>query len=676
MAKVQYRPDIDGLRAVAVLAVLGFHAFPGYVPGGFVGVDVFFVISGFLISGIIMKELDEGEFSYLQFYRRRVRRILPALVITLVAVSRRRLLLMLPDEYEQLGRHVAGASIFASNFLLWQESGYFDTEASLKPLLHLWSLAIEEQFYIVWPLILAALWKLQRAKIAVVIAAIAAVSFALNVLTIDAYPTATFYWPVTRFWELMLGALLASLQSRLLLPSAVRASLSFTGFAMVAGSIALFSPELAFPGWIGAIPTVGTVFMIGAGPGTWLNLQLLSRPLIVFVGLVSYPLYLWHWPILVLARYWESGSVPSASVRLVLLAVAFGLAVLTFLLVERPIRLKSFAPRRAIALVAALLSIGTASVFAEPIRQSIAPSSYSVGVAQLQWDYWENDNCTTRYHWTDISGWWFCVASSREPATLIVLGDSHANHLYPGLLALPQRVVSIGTCAPVIGIYHVGDDVGENPCSGERMLAQQTFLNGVLTETPSIRYAILADAWPAFDSEGREIDRFTGTRAAPSFESVVEDDKSRTPREKFLRALERRIASLTERGIAPIIAFDIPLPPYDVRACLDRPFHKAAETCSVELEPYLRSRDQFVQGVKEIQARYPQVLVFDPAKALCDETTCRFRTKDEVFLRDTDHLSVAGSRKVGTAFVEWARNALPDLLISPVTEDVARPLAN
>jgi peptidoglycan/LPS O-acetylase OafA/YrhL len=676
MAKIQYRPDIDGLRAVAVLAVLGFHAFPGYVPGGFVGVDVFFVISGFLISGIIMKELDEGEFSYLQFYRRRIRRILPALVITLVAVLGAGWLLMLPDEYEQLGLHVAGASIFASNFLLWQESGYFDTEAALKPLLHLWSLAIEEQFYIVWPLILAALWKMQRAKIAIIIAAIAAASFILNVSMVESYPTATFYLPVTRFWELMLGALLASVQSRLLLPSAVRAPLSFTGFAMVAGSIVLFSPALAFPGWIGAIPTVGTVFMIAAGPGTWLNLQLLSHRLVVFVGLVSYPLYLWHWPILVMARYWESDTVPAPSIRLMLLALAFALAVLTFMLVERPIRLRSFAPRRAIAFVAALLSIGTASVFAEPIRQSIAPSSYSIGVAQLQWGYWQNENCTTRYRWTDISGWWFCVASSREPATLLVLGDSHANHLYPGLLALPQRVLSIGTCAPVIGIYHVGDDVGENPCAGDRMLAQQAFLNGVLAETPSIRYAILSAAWPPFDSEGREIDRFAGTPIAPSFESSVEEDKALAPREKFFRALERRVASLTERGIATIITYDIPRPSYDVRACLDRPFHRAAQTCSVELEPYLRTRDQFVKGVKGIQERYPQVLVFDPVKALCDDTTCRFLTKDDIFLRDTDHLSVAGSKKVGAAFVEWARNALPDLLVSPVAEDVAQPLAN
>jgi peptidoglycan/LPS O-acetylase OafA/YrhL len=673
MAKVQYRPDVDGLRAVAVLAVLGFHAFPGYVPGGFVGVDVFFVISGFLISGIIMKELDEGEFSYLQFYRRRVRRILPALVITIVAVLGAGWLLMLPDEFEQLGRHVAGASVFASNFLLWQESGYFDTEAALKPLLHLWSLAIEEQFYIVWPLVLAGLWKVRRARTAIVIAAIAAASFALNVLMVEAYPTATFYLPVTRFWELMLGALLASLQSQLLLPAAVRASLSFAGFAMVAGSIMLFSPELAFPGWVGAIPTLGTVFMIAAGPGAWLNLQLLSRPPIVFVGLISYPLYLWHWPILVMARYWESGSVPAPSVRLMLLAVAFALAVLTFLLVERPIRLRVFAPRRALALVAALLSIGTASVFAE---QTIAPSSYSIGVAQLQWDYWENENCTTRYRWTDVSGWWFCVANSDESPTLLVLGDSHANHLYPGLLALPQRVLSIGTCAPVIGIYQVGDDIGENPCTGDRMLAQQTFLNGVLAESRSIRYAILAADWPAFDSEGREVDRFAGTPIAPTFGSVIEDDKPRTSREQFLRGLERRIASLTERGIIPIVALDIPFPPYDVRACLDRPFHKAAQTCSIELEPYLRSREQFVQGLNEIQGRHPQVLVFDPEKALCDDTTCQFRTKDDVFLRDTDHLSVAGSKKVGAAFVEWARDALPDLLISPVAQDTARPLAD
>ena len=205
-----YRADIDGLRAIAVLAVVGFHAFPATVTGGFIGVDIFFVISGFLISSIIFSNLEHNCFSFAEFYSRRIKRIFPALLLVLIASYAFAWFALLPDEYKQLGLHITGGASFMSNFVIWRESGYFDSAAETKPLLHLWSLAIEEQFYIFWPLLLAFVWKRKWSFIGIT-TTVAIISHAFNTYTITLNPNAAFYSPVSRFWELMFGGLLAYL---------------------------------------------------------------------------------------------------------------------------------------------------------------------------------------------------------------------------------------------------------------------------------------------------------------------------------------------------------------------------------------------------------------------------------------------------------------------------------
>jgi peptidoglycan/LPS O-acetylase OafA/YrhL len=204
----KYRPDIDGLRAIAVLSVVIFHAFPKSIKGGFIGVDIFFVISGFLISTIIMGSLERNSFSFIEFYSRRIKRIFPALLLVLIASFVFGWFALLADEYKQLGKHIAGGAGFVSNFVLWKESGYFDNDAETKPLLHLWSLGVEEQFYIVWPLLLWFAWK-QRLNLLTVTMVVVAISFSLNVNTVQNDATAAFYSPQTRFWELLAGSILA-----------------------------------------------------------------------------------------------------------------------------------------------------------------------------------------------------------------------------------------------------------------------------------------------------------------------------------------------------------------------------------------------------------------------------------------------------------------------------------
>ncbi len=359
-----YRPDIDGLRAVAVLAVVLYHAFPTALPGGFVGVDIFFVISGFLITGIIADGLAAGRFSFAHFYVRRVLRIFPALALVLAAVLAYGAIVLLPSERALLGRDVAGGAGFVANLVFWFDVGYFDRDAATKPLLHLWSLGVEEQFYIVWPL---ALWALHRTLGLRLwpLAALAAASFAANLALTATDAAAAFYAPVTRFWELALGALLA-LAYRAGRPAihepVRRDSASFAGLALILLSVALVQAGEGFPGWRALLPTLGATLLIAAGPEALVNRRLLSLRPMVAAGLISYPLYLWHWPLLSYAHIVLLGQAPKPLLVVALLAASFALAWLTWRLIEKPLRFGRWRNRAAPALAAAMVLIGAAGL--------------------------------------------------------------------------------------------------------------------------------------------------------------------------------------------------------------------------------------------------------------------------------------------------------------------------
>ena len=336
----KYRADIDGLRALAVLSVVIFHAFPTRLTGGFIGVDIFFVISGFLISSIIFGNLRTRTFSYLEFYRRRIRRIFPALMVVLLACLALGWFGLLAGQYQQVGKHTLGGIGFISNLMLWSEAGYdyFNTASESKPLLHLWSLAIEEQFYIVWPLLLVVLCR-HGWSFAGVAAGMALVSFGFNVLSFPEHAQAAFYSPLSRFWELVVGGLLAhAVLNRAALMARHAQAQSTLGIALIAAGLVLIDSARAFPGWWALLPTLGAALLISAGPAAWFNRAVLAHPLAVWFGKISYPLYLWHWPLLSLAMLWNNEETPGGPVRLGLVGLAIGLAWLTYRFVELPIR--------------------------------------------------------------------------------------------------------------------------------------------------------------------------------------------------------------------------------------------------------------------------------------------------------------------------------------------------
>ena len=358
-----YRPEIDGLRAVAVGVVLVYHAFPARLPGGFVGVDVFFVISGYLISGIILDAKANNRFSFANFYARRIRRIFPALAALLTAVLIGGWFLLYADDYQRVGGHVAAGAAFAANVAFWREASYFDVAADLNPLLHLWSLGVEEPFSFVWPLLLVAAARWRRGPLAATLA-IGALSMLLAIWTVRIDRTPAFFAPWNRFWELLAGALIACIEADAVLKTALSKVMArrwlsdaaaLIGITSIAAGVWLIDSTRVFPGLWALLPVGGAALLIVAGPSAWVNRVVLSQPIVVGVGLISYPLYLWHWPLLSFAHI-RLGDIPPASLRLGLLALSVVLAWATYRVIERPLR---FGPRtrNAVPALAIVMSI-------------------------------------------------------------------------------------------------------------------------------------------------------------------------------------------------------------------------------------------------------------------------------------------------------------------------------
>lgn len=346
---LRYRPDIDGLRAVAVVSVVVFHAFPSLLGGGFVGVDIFFVISGFLISSIIFKALSEGTFSFVDFYTRRVKRIFPALLLVLATSLLFGWFVLFASEYKQLGKQTAAGAGFVANLLFWRESGYFDSAAEHKPLLHLWSLGVEEQFYLVWP-IMAWIFSRNIYTTTISMLTILLISLYENIHITNMDAITGFYSPITRFWELMTGGLISIAVIRKTSISIAgdafiqkwnslkhkRDILSLCGIATLAASVFLIGKNDIFPGKNAIPPVAGAAFLILAGPSAWVNRVVLANGVFVWMGRISFPLYLWHWPILTYVRITK--SVDQTTTRAVAVLASLLLAELTYRFVESPVR--------------------------------------------------------------------------------------------------------------------------------------------------------------------------------------------------------------------------------------------------------------------------------------------------------------------------------------------------
>ena len=642
-----YRPEIDGLRAVAILAVVLNHA--GMLRGGFVGVDVFFVISGYLITGILQSELAAGTFSILKFYGRRIRRIFPALLVVLAACLIFGWFVLLPNEYAQLGKHIGGASLFVSNFVLWKEAGYFDNASATKPLLHLWSLGVEEQFYLIWPLLLAAAWALGRYVLGAV-AALFVISLGADLFLSAPHPELSFFLPLCRFWELMAGGLLAWAESHRLGLKRGHDLIAAVGLLLIAASCALFSSADIFPGWRAMLPVAGAVMILASGERAFSNRLLLAARPMVWVGLISYPLYLWHWPLLSFARILASAE-PSLTVRLGAMAAAVALAWLTYVYIESPVRRQAVTRRMIWALLGGLLLLGALGwgvmqARGLPHRPGIDPAVVA-DLSNTDAFHRTLTPCPLDYHAGDLS---WCYLSSPGVPQVALFGDSHADHLFPGIVATDKarRWLLIGhsSCPPLV-------DIAEHqPGKPDHCVDKNRRAMADMLGTPSIHTVVLATL-STFYVGGRVSPQIAQDK--PQIVESARADEQGMPRaELFYRGMDRTIGAIERTGRQVVFFIDVPEMDFWPQACIARPLTGSARAvCGVDRGKREESIAAYRAVVAELQKAHPRLLVYDPENSLCDAQLCRAGADGRLYYHDTHHLNARGSAVVARDFIPW-----------------------
>lgn len=665
----KYRPDIDGLRAVAVLSVVAFHAFPAWMKGGFIGVDVFFVISGFLISTIIFENLDKGTFSFAEFYARRIKRIFPALLLVLMASFAFGWFALLADEYKQLGKHIAAGAGFVSNLVLWGEAGYFDNSAETKPLLHLWSLGIEEQFYIVWPFVLWLAWK-KKFNLLTLTFIVAFISFYLNLKGIKKDAVATFYSPQTRFWELLAGSILAWFAlykkdafthyklrvdgwlAKIIYRETVEADgktlsnvISFAGSLLLVFGFWRITKDVSFPGKWAVIPVLGAVLIIFAGPKAWINRKILSNKIAVWFGLISFPLYLWHWPLLSFARIVES-EVPSRNIRIAAVVVSIVLAWLTYKLVERPLRLGKYSKVKVTVLVVLMTIVGYVGYnnFSRdglPFREfnkKLATYSESIKVPNRAKECFEIPYAYKK------NGDWFCnLGEINSPVEYFAYGDSHALSLIPALeefaIESKLRIQFTGTsgCPSLLGIQSMRGESGIEMYNCKEL--NERIFNYV--KTSGIKSVILANRWTYYiESLSRPAE----------FNAIARDltlpiDKSSSTKD-LLWAIKNTVSRYSSIGVKVVFIEDNPQQIYEPKDVLRR--GRGNESgylkLSVSTDEHIRNQKLVNEALRTSGAK-----VINLDDILCGETICPLVANSKFLYSDDDHLSVAGSIFVSKA---------------------------
>ena len=651
-ASLRYRPDIDGLRAIAVVPVVLYHyGVPGF-GGGFVGVDVFFVISGYLITALIAGEIATGEFSVLKFYERRVRRIFPALFAMIAAAAVAATILFFPSDLMRFAESVAATALFGSNFDFWLQSGYFDASADVKPLLHTWSLAVEEQFYLVFPALLYLMRKRGRAALLALVIALAIGSFALSVWGVRAHPDAAFYLAPYRTWELMLGALLALGAIRPPKTPWARDMLAIFGLWAIGWAIFTFTSHTPFPGENALFPCVGAALLIlsGEGGGGTVTRLLSLRP-IVFIGLVSYSLYLWHWPVYVFAKYAAPaplGAMDAAG----LIALSLVLGILSWRYVERPFRAGRHLFTRG-ALFALAGAAMAASVAAAGVLYGFKglPQRFPANVQRI---LAETSDFEPRRHGCfnrtpeEVERGDFCTIGDARAAkaTFLFWGDSHADALLPAVEAAAARAgrkgyfIGHGRCPPILSLM-----LTDEPTLRCARLNDDALK---VARAPAIATVILAARWAYYD-------RGSGYGVDAAETRYLIDLAPGAPRGEaqsalFARVLERTVRTLAAAGkkvvlVAPVPEIGVPVPETLARIVLQHRKDDIRPT----LAAYRTRQAAVLADLAYLHVKYGAAIV-DPARVLCAGGRCAVEKDSRPLYVDHHHLSVFGATGVSGAF--------------------------
>ena len=693
---LEYRPDIDGLRAIAVISVVLYHAFPGNICGsGFVGVDIFFVISGFLISSIIYRGMERRikgtgtarPFSFIDFYSRRVRRIFPSLIVCLAVFLVLGWFILLPDEYSLFGKHAAGASAYVSNFILWSETGsYFQVSSQTKPLLHLWSLGIEEQFYLIWPLVLFIAYKLNFNIFTLALVG-ALASFGFELRSVHDNPTAAFYSPFLRFWELMAGSLLAWLKlykgemftgiankagpylSAVLQRDSSKSDsvrlcgniLSVIGLVLILTAVFALDSK-GFPGYKALLPVMGAVLMIAAGKDAFLNRYLLSNRVMVWFGLISYPLYIWHWPFLSFS-WIVGGELPQLKVRIGCVVLAVIMSAVTYYFIEPRLRWGCYGGYKAAGLLSVMVIIGVAGYSIERHDGYTArmddPEQLRIDAINKRLDD-DNNRCLKLFpDWKTLSDENQCrFQRSPGKTTIALIGDSHSDHLYKGLLSQTEAdegivVFPASGAVPLIGLHSMPKTRSNTDhliSEGFRyILSHDNIKKVVLSHHPWVSWHDVVDNQNPENHDFNKIihDGFVRTYAALTKAGkeifVVLDNPPYYENERWTKCQ----ASAVRRPVA------IP----------DFLSSKNTKICSVrQSERDDREKiENWSRIAHETAAGYNNIHFIDLAEVFCRNGICSMLdSKGNMLYRDTNHLNTRGSLYAAPFIIRELRKYQPE----------------
>ena len=650
--KMKYRPDIDGLRAVAVLAVLFYHAGFNFSSGGFVGVDVFFVISGFLITKKISENILAKEFTFIGFYERRIRRIFPALFTTILFTLVIGVWLYDAVTYKELGQSATATTLFTSNTFFWNLAGYFDSPSALKPLLHMWSLSVEEQFYFALPLVLVFLFRFFKKHVRTILAVIAGISFIAVTYTIGQDPSAGFFLTQGRVWELLLGSLLA-LTKVGTINNSQRNLLSAGGILMILTSIVIYSDETMFPGASAALPVIGSAMIIFSGiGGESLISRVLSTKPFVLIGKISYSLYLWHWPLLVFARLYLIREITALDL-IIWFGITFLVSFLSWKLIETPFRSLSFLTKPRIFYLAGSVMALTAITGVIIQNTKGLPGRFDP----------EQNTIIGKETWhSEATLWLDCEsegenelvtcpigAEDRSPVFLF-WGDSHADAVASAVNLSATNadaagyLIWISGCPPLTGIDRT-DHINQECSNFSRDVIDFVKDHGEIeTVILSSRWTILAEGTRYKTEEGYTVsltDSENPTSEEITNKALFTTGLNRTVDE--LLGLDRQVILVSP---VPEIGYHVPSA-YFVAARTNRDI---TDIIAPSLAEY-RARNEVVLSVMdELAATYTDVQVVDPSHILCVENICQVVIDNQPLYINDDHLSTVGAYLIAEIF--------------------------
>lgn len=634
MSTLNYRPDIDGLRTLAVVPVILFHAGATWLPGGFIGVDIFFVISGYLISSIILRETGAGEFSFLRFYERRLRRIIPALLVVLIVTVAVFQVIALPDQAQQTAESGIAAFLSVSNFYFWRTSGYFAPAAEFMPLLHTWTLGVEEQFYVLFPVVVLVILKLRLPlKWVFVVGTIAA--FAFSYWLSVAKPSVAYYLLPARAWELAIGAILAVGVVPAVRGAMMRELLPAFGIGLIVFSMFYIRSDMVFPGWVALMPCLGAAMVIHAGGKSWVAQKVLAARPVVFVGLLSYSLYLWHWPVLTALRVRTASAHLDLPVTLGAIAVTFLLAWASWRYVERPFRNKRDMPSRRML---GVLGAGGA------LAAGIAAASITTGGFSSRLSERANTLLAGAF---DTEHFQICPEGSLrnacyfgptdEPVRLVVIGDSHTPMLHQPMDSIADMMGGRGTlwwhsaCPLLDGAWRENDGYRDSCFS---------FRENVFTELrsfPALDTVVLVGSWAGQLSLGAD-------HVSYPFVDDQSLDRSRSgARQAFVRSFKRTLDKLDELGVKVVVLGPSPGAGFDVPRTLAlgdlNGIDQSNSIDALSVREVQMQVDDMIRSVADDREDVGYVPVWD---IFCPSETCSLTIGNTSLYSDGGHLSGRG----------------------------------